>query len=233
MIAHRIVACCGPEARGPLRLYQAQGLLEPAEVDQSTGYRYYGPSQIPVARRIGQLRRARVSLAEIAVFLDAPCAEQIDAWSRDLDTEIAERRRLLAHIASTLDSPEVSSVPTDQTPSALQRAVPVLASLDIEATQRFYADKLGFTTLGRYPDYAIVARDDVQIHFWLTGDADIPKATSCRIDVTGVDQLYEEMSAAGVVHPNGPLTDQPWGLREFAVLDADGNMIKFGQRIDL
>ena len=124
-------------------------------------------------------------------------------------------------------------MPTDQTPSALQRAVPVLASLDIEATQRFYADKLGFTTLGRYPDYAIVARDDVQIHFWLTGDADIPKATSCRIDVTGVDQLYEEMSAAGVVHPNGPLTDQPWGLREFAVLDVDGNMIKFGQRIDL
>ena len=124
-------------------------------------------------------------------------------------------------------------MPTDQTPSALQRAVPVLASLDIEATQRFYADKLGFTTLGRYPDYAIVARDDVQIHFWLTGDADIPKATSCRIDVTGVDRLYEEMSAAGVVHPNGPLTDQPWGLREFAVLDADGNMIKFGQRIDL
>ena len=124
-------------------------------------------------------------------------------------------------------------MPTDHTPSALQRAVPVLASLDIEATQRFYADKLGFTTLGRYPDYAIVARDDVQIHFWLTGDADIPKATSCRIDVAGVDQLYEEMSAAGVVHPNGPLTDQPWGLREFAVLDADGNMIKFGQRIDL
>lgn len=86
-----------------------------------------------------------------------------------------------------------------------------------------------FVTVARYPDYGIVARDDVQIHFWLTDDTDIPKATSCRIDVAGVDQLYVEMSASGVVHPNGPLTEQPWGLREFAVLDDDGNMIKFGQ----
>lgn len=86
-----------------------------------------------------------------------------------------------------------------------------------------------FVTVARYPDYGIVARDDVQIHFWLTDDTDIPKATSCRIDVVGVDQLYVEMSASGVVHPNGPLTEQPWGLREFAVLDDDGNMIKFGQ----
>ena len=76
-----------------LRLYQSHGLLEPAEIDASSGYRYYSASQIPIARRIGLLRRA------------------------------------------------------------------------------------------------------------------------------------------GVVHPNGPLTDQPWGLREFAVLDGDGNMIKFGQRM--
>ena len=27
----------------------------------------------------------------------------------------------------------------------------------------------------------------------------------------------------------GPLIEQPWGLREFAVLDDDGNMIKFGE----
>lgn len=67
--------------------------------------------------------------------------------------------------------------------------LPVLASLDIEATQRFYADKLGFTAVARYPDYGIVERDNVQIHFWLTDDADIPKATSCRVDVDGVDQL--------------------------------------------
>ncbi|MET0902205.1 MAG: glyoxalase superfamily protein [Acidimicrobiales bacterium] len=213
-----------------LRLYQAQGLLEPAGVDPSSGYRYYAPFQIPIARRIGLLRRAGVSLADIAVFLEAPTKEQIDQWRRDLDVEIAERRQLLDHVARTLDSTEVAPMPTQPSPAHLQRAVPVLASLDIEATQRFYAEKLGFTAVARYPDYGIVERDTVQIHFWLTDDADIPKATGCRVDVDGVDQLYEEMQASGVVHPNGPLTDQPWGLREFAVLDGDGNLIKFGQR---
>lgn len=213
-----------------LRLYQSQGLLEPAEIDPSSGYRYYSPSQIPIARRIGLLRRAGVSLAEIATFLEEPTKDQIDEWQRDLDGEIAERRQLLDHVARTLDSTEVLPMPTDPSRAQLERAVPVLASLDIESTQRFYAEKLGFTAVARYPDYGIVERDNVQIHFWLTDDADIPKATSCRIDVDGIDQLYEEMNASGVVHPNGPLTDQPWGLREFAVLDGDGNMIKFGQR---
>lgn len=216
-----------------LRLYQSQGILEPAEIDPATGYRYYAPGQIPTARRIGLLRRAGVSLAEIGRFFEAPTAAQVDEWRRDLDAEIAERRQLFDHVAHTLNSIEVMPMPTDtdtdNSSLKLERAVPVLASLDIEATQRFYADKLGFAAVARYPDYGIVERDGVQIHFWLTDDADIPKATSCRVDVTGVDELYEEMTAAGVVHPNGPLTDQPWGLREFAVLDGDGNMIKFGQ----
>ena len=91
-------------------------------------------------------------------------------------------------------------------------------------------EKLGFEAGSRYPDYAICARDGIQVHFWLTEDTDIPKATSCRIDVEGIDALYEEMGTAGVVHPNGPLRNQPWGMREFAVLDGDGNLIKFGER---
>lgn len=194
-----------------------------------SGYRYYGPEQIPIARRIGLLHRAGISLAEIAAFLGSPTVHQVEGWIGDLGVEIAERRQLLARVARTLDSPEVPAMPSDPTPTEFRRAVPVLASLDIEATQRFYAEKMGFASVARYPDYGIVARDDVQIHFWLTDDADIPKATSCRVDVVGIDQLYEEMSASGVVHPNGPLTDQPWGIREFAVLDGDGNMIKFGE----
>jgi catechol 2,3-dioxygenase-like lactoylglutathione lyase family enzyme len=120
--------------------------------------------------------------------------------------------------------------PDDTTPARLERSIPVLASLDLDATQRFYAERMGFTSVARYPDYGIVARDDIQIHFWLTDDEDIPKATSCRIDVTGVDALYQEMDTSGVVHPNGQLQDQPWGYREFAVLDGDGNLITFGER---
>ena len=115
--------------------------------------------------------------------------------------------------------------------TALRRAVPVLASMDLAATQRFYADKLGFHAGNRYPDYAVCSRDGVEVHFWLTDDPDVAKSTSCRIDVVDIEPLYEQYVAAGVVHPNGPLRDQPWGFKEFAVLDGDGNCIKFGERL--
>ena len=92
----------------------------------------------------------------------------------------------------------------DPTSAALTRAVPVLASLDIEATLRFYAERMKFVAVARYPDYGIVARDDVQIHFWLTDDADIPKATSCRIDVVGVDQAVRRDERLGCGPPERP-----------------------------
>lgn len=216
-----------------LRLYQTQGLLEPVRVDPDSGYRYYHPSQISTATRISMLRRAGVSLAEIAEFLKAPTKARVTDWQRALDAEVAERRLLLDHLADLTAPTNLTEATTmtKATAAALQRAIPVLASLDLEATQTFYAQKLGFDSVAHYPDYAISVRDDVQVHFWLTDNADIPKDTGCRIDVTGVEALYQEMVAAGVVHPNGPLREQPWGFREFAVLDGDGNLITFGERI--
>ncbi|HKY15312.1 MAG TPA: hypothetical protein VJM33_10345, partial [Microthrixaceae bacterium] len=77
--------------------------------------------------------------------------------------------------------------------------------------------------------HAIVERDGVRIHFWLTDDPEIPKVTACRIDVAGIQTLYEEMTKAGVVHPNGPLGLRPWGVWEFAILDTDGNGITFAE----
>jgi len=35
--------------------------------------------------------------------------------------------------------------------------------------------------------------------------------------------------ASGVIHPNGGLADKPWGFREFAALDNNGNLITFAQ----
>ena len=114
----------------------------------------------------------------------------------------------------------------------LQRAVPVLASLDIFKTVDFYKERMGFDKEGwKDKDYAVIGRDHIELHFWKCSSKKIPKNTSCYIHVEDVDGLFKEMEANGVVHPNGPLTDQPWGMREFAVLDEDGNMIKFGQSL--
>ncbi len=213
-----------------LRLYHDQELLVPASVDPDSGYRYYRAAQIGVASRISLLRRAGISLTEIATFLGDPNQDRIQRWHEQLEREVAERRRLLAHIAQLTPKEPTLMSTTDSPTATLDRAIPVLASIDLEATQRFYAERLGFDPVATYPDYAVSARDGVQIHFWLTDDRRFAENTSCRVDVTGIDALYAELSASGVVHPNGELTDQPWGIREFAVLDEDGNLIKFGER---
>ena len=114
----------------------------------------------------------------------------------------------------------------------LLKGIPVLASLDIHKTVKFYKDKLGFNKVG-YLDsnYAVIARDKFVVHFWKCDNKIHPENTSCYVDVQYIDELYAELEDKGVIHSNGKLEDKPWGMREFAVLDSDGNMIKFGKEV--
>jgi uncharacterized protein with ACT and thioredoxin-like domain len=96
----------------------------------------------------------------------------------------------------------------------------------------FYKTKLGFNKVGYLDDnYAVIARDNFVVHFWKCNDKIYPENTSCYVDVEDIDTLYEELKDFDVIHPNGKLENKPWEMREFAILDLDGNMIKFGQEI--
>ncbi len=55
-----------------LRHYHQVGLLEPAEVNPGTGYRYYLPDQIPTAQVIRRLRDLEMPVAEVREVLSAP-----------------------------------------------------------------------------------------------------------------------------------------------------------------
>lgn len=124
----------------------------------------------------------------------------------------------------------------------LQSAVPVLPVRDTTRAVTFYVDRLGFTLRHQDDGYAVLARDRIEIHLWAATDerwqdrrGDNPVVSgaetflsgtaSCRILVSRIEELCEAYRLAGVLHPNGPLTDKPYGLREFAVLDLDGNLI--------
>jgi DNA-binding transcriptional MerR regulator/ribosomal protein S18 acetylase RimI-like enzyme len=85
-----------------LRLYDERGLLAPARVDRTTGYRRYAEDQIATAGRIALLRRAGIGLADIARFLDAPTAGVIERWRADLAAETGARRRALDALAFAL-----------------------------------------------------------------------------------------------------------------------------------
>jgi len=82
-----------------------------------------------------------------------------------------------------------------------------------------------------WDDYAGVARDGFELHRFRTEDRNLPHWTACRVNVVGVDALHAELAPTGVIHPNGPLANQPWGYREFTVLDPSGNAIVFGERL--
>jgi catechol 2,3-dioxygenase-like lactoylglutathione lyase family enzyme len=113
----------------------------------------------------------------------------------------------------------------------LQTAIPVLASLNEQETVQFYTEKLGFTFHASWDGYLIMDRDGIYIHLWSCKDPEIAKATSCYIVVTEVEKLYAEYKSSGVVHPNGELQDKPWKMKEFSILDNNGNLIAFGQDI--
>ncbi len=55
-----------------LRRYHEAGLLEPAHVDPSSGYRYYDAGQIPAAQVIARLRELDVPLADVRRILLEP-----------------------------------------------------------------------------------------------------------------------------------------------------------------
>jgi DNA-binding transcriptional MerR regulator len=63
-----------------LRSYASAGILVPAAVDASSGYRYYRPSQIHRANLIAELRRAGASVAEIGTFFEDPSEPQLERF---------------------------------------------------------------------------------------------------------------------------------------------------------
>nr|WP_309248879.1 MerR family transcriptional regulator [Streptomyces sp. MNP-20] len=88
-----------------LRLYDRQGLLTPAYVDESTGYRSYLPEQIEQARTVAMLRRLDMPLAEIAalVRLDGERAAEALAgyWAR-VEERHAGQRTLAGYLRARL-----------------------------------------------------------------------------------------------------------------------------------
>lgn len=108
------------------------------------------------------------------------------------------------------------------------QVIPVLASLDIERTKRFYVDFIGCTeVVYETPDYLIVRRPEIELHFWLAANKIHPENTSCYIRGGGVIALFTEFKARHVPRLSA-FTVRPWNMKEFTIHDIDGNLLRFG-----
>ena len=126
----------------------------------------------------------------------------------------------------------------------MARTIPALPVKDIGRSVEFYRDKLGFTLVHQQEaQFAIVRRDAAEIHLWAAVDeawrtrgggsspvvsgaeSFIAGTASCRVEVEGVDELYQEVNKQGILEANAQPRDQWWGAREFHVKDPDNNLV--------
>lgn len=112
---------------------------------------------------------------------------------------------------------------------AFKVTTPVLPSRNEAETLKFYTEKLGFAFDSSHEGYLIFSRDGRNVHLWPCNDDESGRNSGCYIYVTDIDMLYAEYKPLGIVHPNGALRLMPWGLRQFAVVDNNGNIFYFAE----
>ena len=93
-----------------LRSYAAEGILVPAAIDPASGYRYYSPEQLHVARIIDALREADMPLADVRAVLEHPGRERLDTWASRIDADSTQRRRALDLARSLLAADGVGTM---------------------------------------------------------------------------------------------------------------------------
>jgi uncharacterized glyoxalase superfamily protein PhnB len=112
---------------------------------------------------------------------------------------------------------------------------PVLQARDVAAAVRWYVDRLGFALRFQddpaAPRYAVMSRDDVEIHLQWHDETsfrpDRGDAIMLRVRVSDPDSLFAEYKDKGVFHDRTALRDTPWGTREFAFYDLNGHGLTF------
>ena len=111
----------------------------------------------------------------------------------------------------------------------------VLAVNDLDASKRFYVERLGFSEDLSVDGWSFISRGACQLRLGHCPDA-VP-ISKCQdhswfayLHVSDARALYAELSAAGVAMWHH-LEDKPWGFREFAIVTPDGHRIVFGQEL--
>lgn len=127
---------------------------------------------------------------------------------------------------------------SDET-TRLLRSAPYFPVRDVAQAVAYY-QSLGFApdyVAGSLPEFAIVARDGLSIMFRRVVDTDIwPNERQggtwdVFFWVEGLEALFGEMAGAGVEVVYGPVVQDAYGMAEFAIRDAFGYVLGFGEPV--
>jgi catechol 2,3-dioxygenase-like lactoylglutathione lyase family enzyme len=116
--------------------------------------------------------------------------------------------------------------------------IPQLRTTNLDESIDFYVDTLGFALGFTYSDfYAGIQVDDQTFHLKLVDHVDPSIAfvadgghLHLYFTTDDVDSEAERLRHKGVVFRED-VADTPWGTREFSILDNQGHVLYFGQRV--
>ena len=117
----------------------------------------------------------------------------------------------------------------------MQKVYPVLRVTDYEKSKSFYVDGLGFRIDGEHrfephlPVFATISRDGLALHL-SQHRGDCEPGGLVLLYVPDVDAVYAEVTARGIRAQSPPETFER-RLRDFCVIDPDGNKLRFCTRL--
>lgn len=116
----------------------------------------------------------------------------------------------------------------------ISRTTFVIAVPDLPTSAAFYRNVLGFSIeeIGD-PGWLLYRSGVCTIMAGECRDAIPPHELGdhsyfAYLQVDDIQSYYESISASGAVIRK-PLRDEPWGMKEFGIVTADGHRIMFGQ----
>jgi catechol 2,3-dioxygenase-like lactoylglutathione lyase family enzyme len=111
----------------------------------------------------------------------------------------------------------------------------VLAVHDLKRSAGFFVDALGFKVVAEPPGWVFVEKDNCMIMLGACRDAVPPGELGDHsyfgyLHVDDADRYFDELKAKGV-EVSSPISDKPWGMREFGLTTPEGHRLMIGQRI--
>ena len=123
-------------------------------------------------------------------------------------------------------------------PATLRRHAPYFPVADVERTLKFYQEVLGFRceySAGAPLQFAICSRDGFAIMLRRVSQAELIVPVEKQggtweafFWVSNADALHAELASKGADVVYGPLIEESYDMREFAIRDCDGHVLGFG-----
>jgi DNA-binding transcriptional MerR regulator len=199
-----------------LRYYHQVGLLEPAEIDSNTGYRYYRVEQIPTAQIIQRFRDLNMPVDEVKAVLAAPDLDTrnalITAHLSRLEGELEQTRQAVMSLRNLLE-PTLAPISVEHRTIPATQAVGIHEVVDLSDLLFWYHGALGelYATVavqGLQPSGPSGGLFSSELFQYERGEATVFVPVSCDIQTVGrVSPLVVPAAELAVTVHCGPHTN--------------------------